>query len=63
VFQLLFRDRPARSSSREFVLLGSYMDAWGGAASCNAVGVASTLEAARVLSSHLPDLRRGVEFA
>ncbi len=53
----------ARSSSREFVLLGSYMDAWGGAASCNAVGVASTLEAARVLSSHLPDLRRGVEFA
>jgi hypothetical protein len=51
------------SSGLEFVLLGSHMDAWGGAASCNAVGVASTLEAARVLVRHLPDLRRGVEFA
>jgi hypothetical protein len=50
------------SNGREFVLLGSHMDAWGGAASCNAVGVASTLEAARVLARHLPDLRRGVEF-
>jgi hypothetical protein len=39
------------------------MDAGGGAASCNAVGVASTLEAARILANHLPDLRRGIEFA
>ena len=50
------------SKGHEFVLLGSHMDAWGGAASCNAVGVASTLETARVLVKHLPDLNRGVEF-
>jgi hypothetical protein len=37
------------------------MDAWGAAGSCNAVGVASSLETARVLSKHLAEIRRGVE--
>jgi hypothetical protein len=44
-----------------FVLLGSHMDAWASAGSCNAVGCACTLELARVLSSIKP-LRRCVEF-
>ncbi len=50
------------SKGTEFVLLGSHMDAWGGASSCNAVGVASTLETVRVLAKHLSDLNRGIEF-
>ena len=45
-----------------FVLLGSHLDAWRGAASCNAVGCASTLESARVLSRIRSSLRRGVEL-
>jgi len=45
-----------------FVLLGSHMDAWGGAGSCNAVGCACTLELARILSGLKPQLRRGVEL-
>jgi hypothetical protein len=45
-----------------FVLLGSHLDAWRGAASCNAVGCASTLESARVLSRLRSSLRRGVEL-
>jgi Iap family predicted aminopeptidase len=51
-------------SGREpgFVLLGSHLDAWRGAASCNAVGCASTLESARVLSRLQSSLRRGVEL-
>ncbi len=44
-----------------FVLLGSHMDAWASAGSCNAVGCACTLEMARVLSGIKP-LRRGVEL-
>ena len=46
----------------EFVLLGSHMDAWGAAASCNALGCASTLEAARILRKFQPRLRRGAEL-
>ncbi|UCD43808.1 MAG: M28 family peptidase, partial [Candidatus Bathyarchaeota archaeon] len=46
----------------EFVLLGSHMDAWGAAASCNALGCASTLEAARILKKFQPRLRRGAEL-
>jgi len=46
----------------EFVLLGSHLDAWGGAVSCNAIGNASTLEIARVLNKFRSHLRRGVEF-
>ena len=46
----------------KFVLLGSHLDAWGGAASCNAIGCASTLEIARVLNKFKSHLRRGVEF-
>lgn len=45
-----------------FVLLGSHLDAWRGAGSCNAVGCASTLEMARVLSRLGSGLRRGVEL-
>ena len=46
---------------RQFVLLGSHMDAWA-AGSCNAVGCASTLEIARVLKGFQGHLRRGVEL-
>ena len=45
-----------------FVLLGSHMDAWRGAGSCNAVGCASTLETAMVLNGLKSSLRRGVEL-
>ncbi|TRO47211.1 M28 family peptidase [Candidatus Bathyarchaeota archaeon] len=48
--------------STEFVLLGSHMDAWGAAATCNALGCASTLEAARLMAKHGPRLRRGLEL-
>jgi Iap family predicted aminopeptidase len=58
------RQPMATISGREpgFVLLGSHLDAWRGAASCNAVGCASTLESARVLSRLQSSLRRGVEL-
>ncbi len=46
----------------EFVLLGSHMDAWGAAATCNALGCASTLEAARLMKKHRGRLRRGLEL-
>jgi Iap family predicted aminopeptidase len=46
----------------EFVLLGSHMDAWGAAGSCNALGCASTLEAARLMSRFSGKLRRGLEL-
>jgi Iap family predicted aminopeptidase len=49
-------------STPEFVLLGSHMDAWGASASCNALGCASTLEAARILKKYQPRLRRGAEL-
>jgi len=49
-------------ASQEFVLLGSHMDAWGAAASCNALGCASSLEAARLMKAHAPKLRRGLEL-
>jgi Iap family predicted aminopeptidase len=55
------RARVAGSTS-EFVLLGSHMDAWGAAASCNALGCASTLEAARLMNRFRPHLRRGLEL-
>lgn len=45
-----------------YVLLGSHMDAWGAAATCNALGCASTLEAARLMKKHGPRLRRGLEL-
>jgi len=48
--------------SKEFVLLGSHMDAWGAAASCNALGCASTLEAGRLMTRHDSRLRRGLEL-
>jgi hypothetical protein len=51
-----------RGTEPKFVLLGSHLDAWGGASSCNAIGCASTLEIARVLSRFRSHLRRGVEF-
>jgi len=51
-----------RGREPKFVLLGSHLDAWGGAASCNAVGCASTLETARVLKRFQSRLRRGVEL-
>ena len=46
----------------EFVLLGSHMDAWGAAATCNALGCASTLEAARLMTKYRSHLRRGLEL-
>ena len=46
----------------EFVLLGSHMDAWGAAATCNALGCSSTLEAARLMNKHRSRLRRGLEL-
>jgi len=49
-------------STLEFVLLGSHMDAWGAAATCNALGCASTLEAARLMRKHGSRLRRGLEL-
>ncbi len=49
-------------STPEFVLLGSHMDAWGAAATCNALGCASTLEAARLMTKHRSHLRRGLEL-
>lgn len=45
-----------------FVLVGSHMDAWGAAVTCNAVGNASTLEIARVFGKFKSELRRGIEF-
>jgi len=51
-----------RGEKPTFVLLGSHMDAWGAAASCNALGCASTLEAARIMKKHQPRLRRGLEL-
>jgi len=45
-----------------YVLLGSHMDAWGAAATCNALGCASTLEAARIMKKHRSRLRRGLEL-
>ncbi len=50
-----------QGEEEDYVLLGSHMDAWAAAGSCNAVGVACTLEVARVLSSLKP-MRRGAEF-
>ncbi len=49
-------------STSEFVLLGSHMDAWGAAATCNALGCASTLEAARLMTKFRSHLRRGLEL-
>ncbi len=49
-------------SASQFVLLGSHMDAWGAAATCNALGCASTLEAARLMMKHRGRLRRGLEL-
>ncbi len=49
-------------STSGFVLLGSHMDAWGAAATCNALGCALTLEAARLMTKHGPRLRRGLEL-
>ncbi len=49
-------------STPEFVLLGSHMDAWGAAATCNALGCASTLEAARLMTKYRSHLRRGLEL-
>jgi len=49
-------------STPEFVLLGSHMDAWGAAATCNALGCASTLEAARLMTKYKSRLRRGLEL-
>ncbi len=49
-------------STPEFVLLGSHMDAWGAAATCNALGCASTLEAARLMTKYRSRLRRGLEL-
>jgi hypothetical protein len=46
----------------DFVLLGSHMDAWGAAATCNALGCASTLEAARLMTKYRSHLRRGLEL-
>lgn len=46
----------------KFVLVGSHLDAWGAAVTCNAVGNASTLETARVFKKFKNDLLRGVEF-
>ena len=51
-----------RGDEKQFVLLGSHMDAWAAAASCNAVGCASTLEIARVLKVFQANLRRGIEL-
>ncbi len=51
-----------KGKEKEFVLLGSHLDAWGAAASCNAVGCASTLETARVVQKYRPRLRRGLEL-
>ena len=51
-----------RGVESAFVLLGSHMDAWGAAATCNALGCASTLEATRIMKKHQPKLRRGLEF-
>jgi hypothetical protein len=48
--------------SAEFVLLGSHMDAWGAAATCNALGCASTLEAARLMTKYRSHMRRGLEL-
>jgi hypothetical protein len=45
-----------------FVLLGSHMDAWGAAASCNALGCASSIEAARIMKKNQAKLRRGLEM-
>jgi Iap family predicted aminopeptidase len=45
-----------------FVLLGSHMDAWGAAATCNALGCASSLEAARIMKKHQSKLKRGLEI-
>jgi Iap family predicted aminopeptidase len=47
---------------KHFVLLGSHMDAWGAAATCNALGCASTLEAARIMKKNQSKLRRGLEM-
>jgi hypothetical protein len=49
-------------SMPQFVLLGSHMDAWGAAATCNALGCASTLEAARLMTRHRGQLRRGLKL-
>jgi Iap family predicted aminopeptidase len=58
------RQPMARVNGRDtsFVLLGSHMDAWGAAASCNALGCASTLEAARILKKHQAELKRGLQM-
>ena len=45
-----------------FVLLGSHMDAWGAAATCNALGCASSIEAARIMMKNQSKLRRGLEI-
>ena len=60
----LIRQPMARvaGSTPEFVLLGSHMDAWGAAATCNALGCASTLEAARLMTKYRSRLRRGLEL-
>jgi len=58
------RQPMARVEGREpaFVLLGSHMDAWASAASCNALGCASTLEAARLMTRFRPKLSRGLQL-
>lgn len=52
-----------KGTDPSFVLLGSHLDAWGGAVTCNATGCSSTLEVARVLNKNRQLLRRSIRFA
>jgi len=52
-----------QSKSREFVLVGGHLEAWGKTAICNSSGNALTLELAKVLAEHRDKLKRDIVFA
>ena len=53
----------AGDGTREFVLVGGHLEAWGQTAICNASGNALMLELARVLALHKDKLERDIVFA
>lgn len=50
-------------NTKEFILVGSHLEAWGKTAICNSSGNALTLELARALAKHRRKLRRSIIFA
>lgn len=50
-------------NTKEFILVGSHLEAWGKTAICNSSGNALSLELARAFAKHRHKLRRSIIFA